>query len=532
MKKILGIVLCLIIVFMFADAPINDAMYSCDWPMPRKDVANTGFTHDSCRPQCDDLKLQWYYPEHMAFGEVHSPPSVITLSKGFDDNSNIWGDIDENGVDDFYQRAYFGTEMGYVFCVNAIQWLPGHIGIPHWRWIETVQSIEGTPAFYDDLIFFGTSLGNFYCLYAETGIKKWDDSGLGSIDGSAIVINERVYFGSSDKYLYCYDCYSGKQLWNFEVRAEINNTPSYGLGRVYFTTSDNKIWWVREGSTKPTNQGSKYEWDNHSILNVQCENRIETSYAQEMVHINAQRNYFFDRNLSKDYASIKETTVTGQAIDPGYSCQCKYAPRVYFVANTSDEDGKKLVCLVNKDRIRAWFPEPTNPHFTECKSLPSVTNKRVYLTGGSHIFTFNATTGDLINDLDWGFAELTPISIAYERIYTACRNGIVYCFGCGSCGGEGECPYEEIIISHDNCKCICVGESTVFDVIAIDHNGNTVSNIDVEWSVSDPYIGWITQDGVFTGLRPGKVKIVAKYITDYCYLVDTCIITVCDWGCD
>ncbi len=525
MKKIIRIVLIVLLIFAFSEVPVNTANYSCDWPMPRKDVFNTGYTHDFCRPQCDDLKLQWKFPLGMHDGEVYSPPSVATIDCNGDNNHKTrFGDKDKNGIDDFYQRAYFGTDKGVLFCVNAIRVLSGLVGFLHWKWTDggMIQAIKGTPAIFDNKVYFGTNRGNFYCLNACTGIIEWVRYDLNaiSIEGSAIVSdNGKVYFGTENDQLYCLDAYTGWTVsgWPYIIPSgQIHNTPSLGFGCIYFGATDNYVY--RISTTFPSINPIRRQ-----VENVKYD--FSTSYAQDLVFYNTQRNYCYDQSLFPEYATEIDHTTTGQAVDPGFTCQCKYAPRVYYVTAMDGEKDSRLVCLVKKDQIRAWYPEPRSPYFSVRHSLPSVGGSRVYLTGRNRIFTYNATTGALIATKILRSPELIPISIAYQRLYTACENGVVYCFGCD----PGDCFIDRIEIERidKSCKCICVGDPAKFKVTAYDRYGNIVTINGVEWSLSNDYYGNIDQNGVFDPLNPGEVSIIAEYITEDCHLVDVFEVTIC-----
>ena len=86
------------------------------------------------------------------------------------------------------------------------------------------------------------------------------------------------------------------------------------------------------------------------------------------------------------------------------------------------------------------------------------------------------------------------------------------------------------------CEVVCVGENITFKVKTYDGSGVGCETdcicSNLIWSVEDPLIGSITQDGVFTGIKPGETKVIVKcddLVATACVVVidcEECVITV------
>jgi outer membrane protein assembly factor BamB len=172
-------------------------------------------------------------------------------------------------------KVYFGSEDGYVYCVdaatghglwkhktggpvigevlaadgrvyvgscdNALWCFDAQTGKRLWRF-GTGHYVGGGVTFADGRVYFGSYDHCVYCLDAATGEKVWSFEAGGWVFSTPFVAEGRVFVGSLDGWLYCLDAATGAALWKFETQGEVYSSPYVWEGKVYFGSDDT---WLR-----------------------------------------------------------------------------------------------------------------------------------------------------------------------------------------------------------------------------------------------------------------------------------------------
>ena len=76
-------------------------------------------------------------------------------------------------------------------------------------------------------------------------------------------------------------------------------------------------------------------------------------------------------------------------------------------------------------------------------------------------------------------------------------------------GGTGATPVDSVIIEADDSE-LPVGSTLQLIATAYDDDGNEITGRDVEWSVSNPSIATIDDNGLLTGVAAGAVSVTAE----------------------
>ena len=78
----------------------------------------------------------------------------------------------------------------------------------------------------DGLVYIGDIDGNFFCLDAKTGEKKWaaKDRRRNRLGGQ--LLRRHVLFGSQDATLYCLDAKTGEERWKHQIGDQIRCSPT------------------------------------------------------------------------------------------------------------------------------------------------------------------------------------------------------------------------------------------------------------------------------------------------------------------
>ena len=127
-------------------------------------------------------------------------------------------------------RLYIGCEDG----LKAVN-INSHEII--WDWDVSDAT---TPAFYEDIIYFGSGDGHLYGLN-EDGELKFNKKLDGELKTAPTIVNDTIYIGSSNTKLYSIDIDKSKN-WEFTGGDEILSTPTYVNESVIFGSSDGNLY--------------------------------------------------------------------------------------------------------------------------------------------------------------------------------------------------------------------------------------------------------------------------------------------------
>lgn len=90
------------------------------------------------------------------------------------------------------------------------------------EWVyHSSANVVSTPAYANDLVIFGNSLGKIEALSVKNGKSRWSYQTGGGIYSSAAVEGNRVIIGSGDGNIYCLNVNNGKLLWKLKTGASV-----------------------------------------------------------------------------------------------------------------------------------------------------------------------------------------------------------------------------------------------------------------------------------------------------------------------
>ncbi|MCB1166398.1 MAG: PQQ-like beta-propeller repeat protein [Leptospiraceae bacterium] len=296
------------------------------------------------------------------------------------------------------------------------------------------------PLFIDDVIYFGSTDGNFYALDVNTGYMKWIfKEARGAINSVPFADKDTIYFGSNDTNAYAVDLETGQEKWRFPtgrtvqslvLRYEDHVIFTSDTGATYFLTPDGKeefslpnpvwshhtfqvydgvVYWAPRGR-----QFGAYDIANRQFLwtvDVNVPYAVWYSFPavdDDMVYfassfykgMEVELNYYaLDRKSGRTVWQISDEMKPGNRIELNrYSLFLDHvdlldymAPAVYkdLVIYTS---GDTVVRAFHKDDgDKAWtttFDYPTS-------SAPTIAGNRVYIgIRGSSVRTDAGEFGD------------------------------------------------------------------------------------------------------------------------------------------
>jgi outer membrane protein assembly factor BamB len=145
----------------------------------------------------------------------------------------------------FLLAATLSADDWPVFRGNALQdgvsadKLPEQI-VELWKF-SAGDSIEGTPAIVDGVVYFGSMDKYLYAVDLKSGKAQWKYSG-GPFKAPAGVHQGRVYIGDLDGAFHCVDAAKGAALWKFTTESEITSGASFAGDRVLFGCGDESLY--------------------------------------------------------------------------------------------------------------------------------------------------------------------------------------------------------------------------------------------------------------------------------------------------
>ena len=81
--------------------------------------------------------------------------------------------------------------------------------------------VRSTPLISNDMIYFGTTKGDFFAIDKKKGQVKWQYSTGMAINSSAASQGEKIFFTDNRQTLFCLNKSTGKKLWEFKMGEKI-----------------------------------------------------------------------------------------------------------------------------------------------------------------------------------------------------------------------------------------------------------------------------------------------------------------------
>ncbi|SER46407.1 outer membrane protein assembly factor BamB family protein [Pedobacter rhizosphaerae] len=95
---------------------------------------------------------------------------------------------------------------------------------PVWTY-HSGANVVNTPAYAENIVVFGNSLGLIEALNAKTGKKSWTFQTQGAIYSSPIITQKQVIVGSGDGNIYSLNLLNGKVIWKSKTNNAVLGSP-------------------------------------------------------------------------------------------------------------------------------------------------------------------------------------------------------------------------------------------------------------------------------------------------------------------
>ncbi|MEQ8170497.1 MAG: PQQ-binding-like beta-propeller repeat protein [Candidatus Eremiobacterota bacterium] len=141
------------------------------------------------------------------------------------------------------KSVYFGTADGEFYAVD----LEGTL-----LWEKHTGPVESSPAYFENILYFGTLEHKVLALQADTGETIWEFETEGKVISSPAVAYNKVFTGSEDKKIYAIDAITGDKICEIETNGEITSSPAIANGILYIGNSGGYIYTLDVNSLNVT----------------------------------------------------------------------------------------------------------------------------------------------------------------------------------------------------------------------------------------------------------------------------------------
>ena len=217
-----------------------------NWDSFAGDVSHSGFRQGNS----DFVTNLWIFNME---SPIHSSPAVYEDNIFYVNEQGILKAIDmETGEEKWDLDLKSATNSSpvihsnrlYIGCEDGLKAI--NINNQKIVWEYDCDSVESTPVFYDDVIYFGSDDGHLYGLDTDGKVKmniKLD----GELKSSPCIVNDSIYIGSTNSKLYSIGTDKDKN-WEFTTGDEILSSPAYVNSTVIVGSSDGNVYCFNESN--------------------------------------------------------------------------------------------------------------------------------------------------------------------------------------------------------------------------------------------------------------------------------------------
>ena len=136
--------------------------------------------------------------------------------------------------------------------------------VPHLvqKWSAQIAiSASSVPAVANGLVYVGSYDDHLYALDAKTGAQVWNAATGGPIYSSPAVADGVVYVGSADSHVYAFDAETGALRWATPVGYQVNSPVTVAKGLVYAGSAG--------GAFAISTKTGKVKWSTGPIIHIE-----------------------------------------------------------------------------------------------------------------------------------------------------------------------------------------------------------------------------------------------------------------------
>jgi len=347
---------------------IEDIRYSRNGPAVQTYNTNQPYTAAPATPAAMPTDGTSLFPA----GSTSSIGSTIQPAWVFKAEDEI------RGTPAFYNdTVYFGSYDHNLYAIRAAD------GSFLWK-RSTEEGIAASPAINPDAkqILIGSEDKTFIAVGAKDGAIAWSHTTGDKIRASARVAHGYAFFGSDDGKFYALIAAQGRLMWEFDAGSPIRNAALVTNDRIIFGTDNGEVFGLELNGTR--------KWVTRSIKKpIISAPAIDT---EGICYVTGMDNYIYALDADSGTSTWKMRTggplISSPVVDRNY---------VYF----GSTDGK-LYCVNTQTGKERWSFDAHKP----ITSTPAVNEGIVYFGGQDYFYALNAKDGKEV----WKFPLTKPIS--------------------------------------------------------------------------------------------------------------------------
>jgi WD40 repeat protein len=313
-----------------------------------------------------------------------------------------------------------------------------------WKF-ESKDSIEGSPAIKDGIVYVGSLDENLYALDLANGKEKWKYKG-GPFKASPSVQDDLVYLGDSDGIFHCVDV-KGNKRWTFRTDGEITSSANFSGDLILFGSYDESLYCLtKAGKEKwkfktqgPVN-GSPAVANGKTFV-AGCDSSIhilDIAKGTELAAVSLTGQAAATAAVVGDQLYVGTMTNDLQAVDlKNEKVKWTFTPTkqpqaFYGSAAASDQfvvagcRNKRVYALDRKTGAEKWS------FVTEGRidSSPVIAGERVYVGSlDGNLYVIDLKSGKQLQKLELDSPITGSPAVADGRLLIGTQKGTLYCFG-------------------------------------------------------------------------------------------------------
>jgi outer membrane protein assembly factor BamB len=272
--------------------------------------------------------------------------------------------------------------------------------------IQKSAPFKAPPSVRDGTVYVGDLDGNFYCIDAEKGTKKWSYE-TGAEVGGANFHAQSILFTSHDEHLYCLTM-DGKLRWKFKTEGPIYGAPTVAEGKTFLVGCDSQMHVIDVQTGKED-----------SAVDLGGQTGATAAVAAEMLYIGTMKNEVKAIRWKK--GTIAWTYKSARNANAFYSSPAVTDKQVLIGSRDN-----RLHCIDRMTGNSKW----SFPTGNKVDSSPVVAGSRVIVgSHDRHLYVLDLESGKELQKIPLDGAINASPAVVDGKVLIGTQKGTLYCLG-------------------------------------------------------------------------------------------------------
>jgi outer membrane protein assembly factor BamB len=277
------------------------------------------------------------------------------------------------------------------------------------KWKLALAPMKASPAVRSGRVYVGDVEGKFHAVDAATGNRLWSFETQGEITAGANFYKDTILIGAHDSTLYCLTA-DGKKKWAYQIDGPVNGSAAVIADRTFVAGCDSVLHVLNAEDGKPI-----------GTVDLGGQAAATAALTDEFAFVGTMTNQV----VAVDWKRLKKVW----EFEPKRRQQPFYASAAvtdrYVVASSRD---RKIYALDRATGQEKWS------FVTEgmVDASPVVVGNRVYvgcLSNTGEFYVLDLDTGKQIQQLTFDGAVTGSVAVGPDCLVVGTEKGTVYCLG-------------------------------------------------------------------------------------------------------